>query len=232
MLSNNVITKNKKPYLLKRISRSFQIFIFLLFSSTSLPSQNTNIKLGIFYKVSKPGVKDTSCLFGTYHLINDSYLSDLEHVNNALKKTKGVVVETIIDPSDMQRMQAAGMMQNKLVTDFLDKPLEDSLNVELTNTLGVDLSVFNQLKPINIVLTLSVVHLMNNNKILQQYKGQALDAYFADYGKSNGKNITTLETMDDNTTNGGYFHISNQRYWWFYARRNIRLRKRCGDIYG
>lgn len=167
----------------------------VLFYSIESISQQTNP--GIFYAVTKPNVKDTSYLFGTYHLIKDSYLSELPHVKKALANTKGVVVETILDPADMQRVLVMGMMQNKLITDFLTKPLADSLNAELTSTLGVDLTVFNELKPINVVLTLSVVHLMNNNAVLQQFKGQALDAYFAEFGKTNTKNVTSLESIDE-----------------------------------
>lgn len=172
-----------------------KVMTIVLFYSIESISQQTNP--GIFYAVTKPNVKDTSYLFGTYHLIKDSYLSELPYVKKALANAKGVVVETILDPADMQRVQVMGMMQNKLISDFLTKPLTDSLNAELTSTLGVDLTVFNQLKPINVVLTLSVVHLMNNNAVLQQFKGQALDAYFAEFGKTNAKNVTSLESIDE-----------------------------------
>jgi uncharacterized protein len=180
-----------KPY----ISSILKVVTIVLLCSLESISQQTNP--GIFYAVTKQNVKDTSYLFGTYHLVKDSYLSELSFVKKALTNSKGIVVETILDPADMQRVQVMGMMQNKLITDFLTKPLADSLNAELTSTLGVDLTVFNQLKPINVVLTLSVVHLMNNNAVLQQFKGQALDAYFAEFGKTNAKNVTSLETIDE-----------------------------------
>lgn len=194
---NSFNSNNRYPFIqLKPYVKSFfTIVSMVLLCSMVCISQHSNS--GIFYSVTKPDIKDTSYLFGTYHLVKDSYLSELKDVNKALSTAKGVVVETILDPSEMQRVQAMGMMQNKLITDFLDKPLADSLNAELTSTLGVDLTVFNQLKPINVVLTLSVVHLMNNNSVLQQFTGEALDAHFAQFGKSNGKTVTTLETIDE-----------------------------------
>lgn len=190
-LSIHIPMLSIRPY----FSSLLKILTIVLFHSLQGKCQQSNP--GIFYSVTKPNVKDTSYLFGTYHLVKDSYLSEFSNVKKALTNSKGVIVETILDPTDMQRVQAMGMMQNKLITDFLNKPLTDSLNAELTSTLGVDLTVFNQLKPINVVLTLSMVHLMNNNLLLQQFTGQALDAHFADFGKNNGKNVTTLETIDE-----------------------------------
>lgn len=194
---NSLIINNRNPIKVFKlyVSSILKVVTIVLLYSLESISQPTNP--GIFYSVTKPHVKDTSYLFGTYHLIKDSYLSEFSFVKKALANSKGVIVETILDPADMQRVQAMGMMQNKLITDFLTKPLTDSLNAELTSTLGVDLTVFNQLKPINVVLTLSVVHLMNNNAVLQQFTGQALDAYFAEFGKTNAKNVTTLETIDE-----------------------------------
>lgn len=153
-------------------------------------------KAGIFYRVTGNGLKDTSYLFGTYHLVNNSYLDELPAVQKAFNNAKGVVVEIIMDTAKLRSANAAGMMQQSLA-ELLDAPFRDSLNAEL-KSIGFDMQKVNNFKPVNVVLTLSIVHLIRSNgAVLRKYSGLPLDGYFAKTGASMGKSVTALETIEE-----------------------------------
>ena len=119
-------------------------------------------------------------------------------VQASFTKAKGVVVEIVIDSSQLAAAQAMGMLKNKTLSGLLDKPFSDSLDKELQTAIGVGLARLDQLKPMNVSLILSVVYLMKNNREkLDQYKGLSLDAHFAAQGKKTMKNITALETIEE-----------------------------------
>jgi uncharacterized protein len=64
--------------------------------------------------------------------------------------------------------------------------------------MGIGLAQVDQLKPIALTLTLSIVYLMkNNNEKLQLYKGIPLDVYFVNEAKAGNKNISPFETMNE-----------------------------------
>ncbi len=181
-----------------KIIVAIYIFKMSLFSPNLLHGQSSSEKPGIFYAITRNGLTDTSWLFGTYHLVNSSYLDELPAVQNAYKKTKGLVVEIVMDSSKMQEAQAMGLMKDNTLSALLGQPFSDSLETELKNAIGVGLSQMNQLKPITVTLTLSIIYLMkNNNKILKQYTGLPLDAHFVQEGKISGKHITALETIKE-----------------------------------
>jgi len=67
------------------------IFLFLVFSFASHAQTES-----IFWKIEHPDVKNTSYLFGTYHLINDGFLEeDAKKVNKVYKKATTVEVESL-----------------------------------------------------------------------------------------------------------------------------------------
>jgi uncharacterized protein YbaP (TraB family) len=172
--------------------------VLVILSSQQTKAQQSLIKPGIFYAITGNGLKDTSYLFGTYHLIKSSYLNEVPAVKKALYKSKGVIIETLIDSAKIPQMQAMGLLKDKKLTSMFDKPFADSLDSELKQSIGVGIAQLDQAKPITVTLTLTMVYaLKNNGQKLNQYSGSPLDVYFAGYGKANGKVITPLETMDE-----------------------------------
>ncbi|TFF38014.1 TraB/GumN family protein [Mucilaginibacter psychrotolerans] len=183
-------------------SKIVKAIIALFFLINSIPfvhaqSAGNTSKPGVFYAVTRPGSKDTSYLFGTYHLIKSSYMKNLPNVQKALQKSHGVITEIVLDSSKIQLAQTMGMLKGKTLTGMLNKSLTDSLETELKQSLGIGLAQLDQFKPANITLTLSMVYLIKNNKaMLDKYTGQPLDIYFTDFGKSNHKTLTPLETIE------------------------------------
>lgn len=165
--------------------------------SPFVQAQTVANKPGIFYAVTGNGLKDTSWLFGTYHLVKSSYLDGLPVVKKAFDKAQGVVVEIIVDSTQLQGAQSQGMMQRQTLSNLLDKAFADSLDAELRTEIGVGLAQVDQMKPMNIMLTLTMVYAMKDTaSALQRYKGLPLDLNFVQQGKQQGKQITALETVE------------------------------------
>ncbi|MCX6208242.1 MAG: TraB/GumN family protein [Bacteroidetes bacterium] len=103
-----------------------------------------------------------------------------------------------MDSSKLMAAYSSGMMLNKKLTDLLDKPFSDSLDVELKANVGASLEQLNQLKPMNIMLALSMTYLIKDNEaIIKKYTGKPLDVFFAEQGKLTSKSITALETIEE-----------------------------------
>ena len=172
------------------------LFIFS-FGSKSKSQANNNLRSN-FYAITGNGIKDTSWLFGTYHLVRSSYLNEVPAVNEAFRNASGVVVEMVMDTAKAPAAIAMGMLQKGTLSDLLQSAFVDSLDNELKTTLGAGIAQLNQFKPMNVMLTLSIIYLMQGNNIrLQQFTGPFLDGYFAEEGKFANKNITPLEDIED-----------------------------------
>jgi len=155
-------------------------------------------KPGIFYSISGNGLKESSYMYGTYHLIKDSYLHSYPLVKEKLTNAKGVVVEVVIDSSQTAAAMEAGMLKGKTLSSLLPPSTADSLDVILKESIGVGIAAVNKLKPVNVTLTLSLVHMMKSNEsIMNQYTGDYLDQYFAKSAKATGKTVTSLETIQE-----------------------------------
>ncbi len=151
---------------------------------------------GVFYSITGKDIKDTSWLFGTYHLINDSYLYETPAVLNAFNKAKNTVVEIVMDSAELVAANAKALLQNKQLKNFFDKSFADSLDAELKASIGQGLEQMNILKPMTVMLTLSMVQIMKDNQaLLKKYSGQPLDAFFASKSKATGKTVRPLETV-------------------------------------
>lgn len=194
MIQNSLTLKWLSITSIRKYRASLLLALFGLTALLPLAAQQP--KPGIFYSVTGNGLKDTSYLFGTYHLVKNSYLDELPAVKKAFDLSKGVVVEIITDPAEVEAVQSMGMLQNQLLTDLLDQPFRDSLDAELRSTVGAGLEQLNQFKPMNVTLTISVVHTMKNQAaLLGKYTGIPLDAWFAERGKESGKTVKPLEAI-------------------------------------
>jgi uncharacterized protein YbaP (TraB family) len=187
----------KRKIYVVRTTAAVLMFIFGILLGFTAKAQDAGQQSN-FYAITGNGLKDTSWLFGTYHLVKSSYLAEVPEVVRAFNKAKAVAVELVLDSSKAAAGKSMGLLKNKTLADLLDGPFKDSLDKELKTVLGVGIEQINQLKPINVALTLSLVYLMSDTKSpLQKYSGAMLDGYFAEKGKLAGKNITEFETIEE-----------------------------------
>lgn len=173
------------------------LLLGFLFFSPGITYVKGQGKPGVFYSITGNGLRDTSWLFGTYHLIKDSYLNEIPNVQNAFRHASGVVVEVVIDSSALPGANAKALLGRGQLTDYFDKSFADSLDLALKASIGQGIDVFRPMKPMVVVLTMSVVQLMKDNQaLLSKYAGQPLDVFFAAENKARQKRVTGLESMD------------------------------------
>ena len=169
-------------------------FTFIVLAFLNIAHAQT--KAGVFYSITGKGSKDTSWLFGTYHLINGSYLNEIPAVRNAAHKANNLVVEVIIDSSQLMQANAKVLLQNKQLSQLLGKSFADSLDVELKSSTGQGIERFETLKPIMVLLTLSIIYLMKDNgAMISKYTGVPLDVSFVNSFKADNKTTVALETI-------------------------------------
>jgi len=199
----------KRKCFLVRITAALVTVIFGMLLGITANGKETRQQSN-FYAITGNGLKDTSWLFGTYHLVKSSYLNEVPEVVQAFNKAKAVAVELVLDSSKTVAAASMGLLKNKTLFDLLDKPFSDSLDKELRATLGIGIEQLNQLKPVNVALTLSMVYLVTDTKSpLKKYSGSMLDGYFAEKGKLAGKTITEFETIEEQM-NVLYNSVSNE----------------------
>ncbi len=197
MFNTNKAKKYNKEITTIKLA-AIAIFILGILAGFNSKAQTKSTTPTNLYAITGNGLTDTSWIFGTYHLVNNSYLNEVPIVNKVFNKTKGVVVEIVMDSSKLMAAYTSGIMPDKKLTDLLDKPFSDSLDVELKETIGTGLEQLNQLKPMNIMIALSITYLMKDNEsVIKKYTGKPLDVFFADQGRLTGKSITALETIEE-----------------------------------
>jgi len=168
----------------------------ILFLLTAL-LLTTTAQAQLLWRVTGNGLKQPSYLFGTYHILKDSYLNQNQKVKKAYEAAEGVVVETTIDSSAMLQMAMRGLMLGNSLTKLISEADYKLVNDEFKRATGMDLGLFNQMKPIVTATMLSMAYTEKESDTLKSFTGQPLDLYFATEGKKRGKTVTALETMDE-----------------------------------
>jgi uncharacterized protein len=158
-------------------------------------AQQSALPKSLLWEISGNGLKEPSYLYGTFHLLNHSYLNTVPEVMERLTAARGVVVETEIDSSRMMQLSTKMVMHDNKLSALLSKEDYALVNQEVTKSFGFDLRMADQMKPMTVMLMLSMAE-YQKVETLQQYKGEPLDSYFARHGKQEGKKINTLETME------------------------------------
>lgn len=161
--------------------------------------QKTNVQTqqlpkSLLWEVTGNGLKQPSYLYGTYHLLNDSYLNSVPAVKQRFEKSRNVVVETELDSALMMQQGAKMIMLDNKISALLSAEDYALVSKEVKQSLGYELSMLDQMKPMTLMLMLSVMEYQKLD-ILKQYKGKPLDTYFAEEGRATGKKVIHLETI-------------------------------------
>ncbi|WP_421828685.1 TraB/GumN family protein [Larkinella sp.] len=165
-------------------------FLLVLVSTTTF-SQS------LLWKVSGNGLKKPSYLFGTYHIMKDSYLKQNPKIKSAYEGAEGVVVETEVDSSAMLSMAMRGLMLDKSLDKLLSQTDYQLVADEFKKGTGYDLALFNQMKPIVTATMLSLAYVQKESDTLNSFTGLPLDLYFASDGRKRQKTVSALETMEE-----------------------------------
>jgi len=145
----------------------------------------------LLWEVSGNGLKKSSYLFGTYHLISSSFIDSLPVIHQCYAKTEGVVGEMVLDPSMASKMMSAVLMKDSTLDELMSPEEYKLVGTYLKETSGMNIALFNKMKPV-VVGTLFYKAIMPANDT-----GKPMDLYFQEESKADGKRVVGLETLDE-----------------------------------
>ncbi|MEZ0540646.1 TraB/GumN family protein [Fibrella arboris] len=176
------------------MQRPVLISLILLLSCLAATGQS------LLWEVSGNGLAKPSYLFGTYHILRDSYLRQDSLTRRHFENAEGVVVEMVFDSSEAGKVrQYATMADNNLIR-LIDANDYKLVADEFNAVTGQELSFYNQIKPVIIATALSVAYARQRSDTLTRFSGQPIDLYFVKQAQAAQKPLKGLETLDEQLT--------------------------------
>ncbi len=167
--------------------------ILLLLLTSGLTTQGQ----ALLWEVSGNGLAKPSYLFGTYHILRDSYLQKDSLTRLHFEKAEGVVVEMVFDSSEAGKVRQYATMADNNLIKLIDATDYKLVADEFNTVTGQELSFYNQIKPIIIATALSVAYARQQSDTLTKFSGQPIDLYFVKQAKAKQKPLKGLETLDE-----------------------------------
>jgi uncharacterized protein len=153
---------------------------------------------GLLYEVSGNGLKKSSYIYGTFHLLNSGFFKERPAVEKYFNKTKGLVVEVDIQPGDFILFQKAMLMDGgQKISDLLTKDEAAKLDAKLTASLGYGLNMLDNMKPAAVSAMLSATMPPDVKARVDKYEGTPMDLYFINTARDKKKTVTGLETASE-----------------------------------
>lgn len=153
----------------------------------------------LLWKVSGNGLDRPSYVIGTHHLAPLSVKDSIVNLQLAIDQTEQVYGEIVMDdvnnPEILMKMQQAMMLPaDTTLKSFYTQAQYDTIAAVVKNYMGVDLALFDKVKPATITTQLSVALAM---KSLKGFNPQEqLDTWFQKQARQAGKKVGSLETID------------------------------------
>lgn len=151
----------------------------------------------LLWEVTGNGLTNPSYLFGTYHVLRDSYLQGDTLTWSYFKRADGVVVEMVFDSTEVSKVVQYGTMTDKNLVHLIDAGDYKLVADEFNAVTGKELSFYNQLKPIVIATALSAAYARQQSDTLTRFTGQPIDLYFVNQARQLRKPLAGLETLED-----------------------------------
>lgn len=168
------------------------LFAFVLI--LNLPGAQAQSSL--FWEIEAPNGQK-SYLYGTYHLLGADFLTQRPAVQNAYEEAALVMVETLIDSSQLMALSAYTLMPGKSLKGMTDSSDYRMLKEKLEPVMGMDLAVFDMVKPVVLSSSYTMAMMQKLTPDSLQYGGLPMDVYFAENAESKGKDLEQLETMEE-----------------------------------
>lgn len=193
LLDEQALTDQK----LHRMKNYLFLLIGLLLLGQLNPSQAQSERKSLLWEISGNGLKKSSYLFGTYHLVNNGLLDHYPSVNNALRKSKTVVVETVIDSSELAALSLLMLAPDGPTwTNALTADEKSQLDKSLKQYVGPGLEQLAVLKPSALSATLAMMATKAALRdTLKMYEGEPMDVWIAKQGKKKRKSLVALESL-------------------------------------
>lgn len=156
-------------------------------------------KAQLLWKISGNGLDRPSYVIGTHHLaplsIKDS-IASLQQVIDQTEQVYGeLVMEDATNPESVMKMQQAMVLPaDTTLKSLYTQAQYDTIASVVKTYLGVDLALFDKLKPAAVSTQLALALAM---KSLKGFNPQEqLDTWFQTQARQAGKKVGSLETID------------------------------------
>ncbi len=162
---------------------------------TSFATTSVKQRSGLLWQVTKPGSADTSYLFGTLHLLEQSYVDTMPNLMHALDRADIVLGEIVLDSS--AKKEAAELTAAEAPLDSVLTPTQYAqVDTELRHVMGLPLAFFNSFQPLAIYGVL-IQGLYKKQHPENIRNGMLMDIYFQQRAKKAGKEVRGLESLED-----------------------------------
>lgn len=156
-------------------------------------------KAQLLWKISGNGLDRPSYVIGTHHLaplsIKDS-IASLQQVIDQTEQVYGeLVMEDATNPESVMKMQQAMVLPaDTTLKSLYTQAQYDTIAAVVKTYIGVDLALFDKLKPAAVTTQLALALAM---KSLKGFNPQEqLDTWFQTQARQAGKKVGSLETVD------------------------------------
>lgn len=153
----------------------------------------------LLWKISGNGLDRPSYVMGTHHLAPLSIKDSIAGMKQAMDETQQVygelIMENAMKPDMLMKMQQAMMLPADTTLKSLFEPAEyDSIASVVKTYIGMDLALFDRLKPAALTTQLSVALAAKSVKGFNPQ--EQLDTWFQAQAKQAGKKVGGLESME------------------------------------
>lgn len=174
------------------------VFILACLSLTSCAQAGNKQETGLLWKISGNKLEQPSYLFGTHHLVQLSFLENIDGVEEAFMATEQTVGEVNMNnmgEMQMQLMMASIMPDGESYQDLMNEDDRALLDATLQEYVGAGLSQFGQMKPAMLNTLLSVM--MYKKFYPSDEEGLSMDEYFQKEARDRNRSTIGLETVQD-----------------------------------
>lgn len=146
------------------------------------------------WKITAPGKAVPSYLFGTHHLIEPTNIPHLDSLITLCQASELFVGELLDDPQGSQKMLTAVSMPNRSLKTLLTPEDYALVAAEIKRTLDMDLSFFDEVKPLYIGTVYTMMAHLNALGLKDQ--PEPVDGLLRRKAVEKGLPVVGLETVD------------------------------------
>ncbi|MFN9495835.1 MAG: TraB/GumN family protein [Bacteroidota bacterium] len=175
----------------------FFLLLFCFFQQSGASAQQTTYKTekSVFYEISGNGLRKSSWMFGTMHLLTQRYIDSLPLVMDRFNTCTQVVGEIVLDSNAAPKMLSAALLKEKNLKDILPEQVYQKTNDWLKELSGYDLTLFNTINPM--FIQISLLQMIQSTYYSDTSGSMLMDDYYQKRGAKEYKEVIGLERIDD-----------------------------------
>lgn len=152
----------------------------------------------LLWKVTDNGLEEPSYIFGTYHLMDSSFVQKYPVIRRKLMACQQVYGELdMSDPALMSEMATAGIMKDSTLQDLLTEEEYEQVGKVLKEETGMGIQLFNKMKPVLVTQTITLQVLSKELGRSLASPTASLDGYLQALAKRHDKTTGGLEDIQD-----------------------------------